>query len=131
MAYDVYCAFDLEKHKQTFVRYLEVVILEDGTVEYAVPSHQEKLIALACKKHGVSRDGLNAMCPREYYSDFLTWLCMQADAVAVWNNACCYGRSINRKQLATMRKLKMAGVYSGAVPALNEPANGRRESGYM
>ena len=46
MAYDIYCAFDLEKHKQTYVQYLEVVILEDGTVEYAVPSHQEKLIAL-------------------------------------------------------------------------------------
>ena len=45
MAYDIYCAFDLEKHKQTYVQYLEVVILEDGTVEYAVPSHQEKLIA--------------------------------------------------------------------------------------
>ena len=46
MAYDIYCAFDLEQHKQTYVQYLEVVILEDGTVEYAVPSHQEKLIAL-------------------------------------------------------------------------------------
>lgn len=32
MAYDIYCAFDLEKHKQTYVQYLEVVILEDGTV---------------------------------------------------------------------------------------------------
>lgn len=52
MAYDIYCAFDLEKHKQTYVQYLEVVILEDGTVEYAVPSHQEKLIALACMKKG-------------------------------------------------------------------------------
>ena len=46
MAYDIYCAFDLEKHKQTYVQYLEVVILEDGTVEYAVPSHQEKLIEI-------------------------------------------------------------------------------------
>ncbi len=50
MAYDIYCAFDLEQHKQTYVQYLEVVILEDGTVEYAVPSHQEKLIALSRQK---------------------------------------------------------------------------------
>ena len=69
MAYDIYCAFDLEKHKQTYVQYLEVVILEDGTVEYAVPSHQEKLIALACQKKGVSRQELNDLCPREYYYD--------------------------------------------------------------
>lgn len=64
MAYDIYCAFDLEKHKQTYVQYLEVVILEDGTVEYAVPSHQEKLIALACQKKGVSRQELNDLLLR-------------------------------------------------------------------
>lgn len=118
MAYDIYCAFDLEKHKQTYVQYLEVVILEDGTVEYAVPSHQEKLIALACQKKGVSRQELNDLCPREYYYDFLTWLCMQANAVAVWNNDCCCGRGINRKQVATLRKLKMAGVYGGTIPKI-------------
>ena len=118
MAYDIYCAFDLEKHKQTYVQYLEVVILEDGTVEYAVPSHQEKLIALACQKKGVSRQELNDLCPREYYYDFLTWLCMQANAVAVWNNDCCYGLSINRKQIGTLRKLKMAGVYGVTIPKI-------------
>ena len=118
MAYDIYCAFDLEKHKQTYVQYLEVVILEDGTVEYAVPSHQEKLIALACQKQGVSRQELSDLCPREYYYDFLTWLCMQANAVAVWNNDCCCGRGINRKQVATLRRLKMAGVYGGTIPKI-------------
>ena len=118
MAYDIYCAFDLEKHKQTYVQYLEVVILEDGTVEYAVPSHQEKLIALACQKKGVSRQELNDLCPREYYYDFLTWLCMQANAVAVWNNDCCYGLSINRKQIGTLRRLKKAGVYGGTIPKI-------------
>ena len=116
MAYDLYCEFDLEKHKQTYTRYLEVVILEDGTVEYAVPSHQEKLIAFACQKHGVTRNELNAMCPREYYFDFLTWLCMQTGAVAVWNNGCCYGSDINKEQIGTLRRLKMSGVYEGAVP---------------
>lgn len=118
MDYDIHCAFDLEKHKQTYVQYLEVVILEDGTVEYAVPSHQEKLIALACQKNGVSRDELNAMCPEEYYFDFISWLCMQANAVAVWNNGCRCGISINRKQVATLRRLKIAGVYGGIIPKI-------------
>ena len=117
-AYDIYCAFDLEKHKQTYVQYLEVVILEDGTVEYAVPSHQETLIALACQKRGVTRQELNDLCPREYYYDFLTWLCMQANAVAVWNNDCCHGPGINRKQIGTLRRLKMAGVYGGTIPKI-------------
>lgn len=43
---------------------------------------------------------------------------MQANAVAVWNNDCCCGRGINRKQVATLRRLKMAGVYGGTIPKI-------------
>ena len=43
---------------------------------------------------------------------------MQANAVAVWNNACCCGPGINRKQIATLRRLKMAGVYGGTIPKI-------------
>ena len=45
--YDIYRPFDAEKHKAKYSNYLEVLILEDGTVVYAIPSHQEKAIALA------------------------------------------------------------------------------------
>ena len=31
--YNLYCPFDIEKHKQTYINYLEVVILADGTIE--------------------------------------------------------------------------------------------------
>ena len=47
--YTLYCPFDIEKHKKTFINYLEVVILEDGTIEYAVPSHQEKQFSLPAR----------------------------------------------------------------------------------
>ena len=47
--YSVYSKFDVDKHKDTFDSYLEVMILEDGSIEYAVPSHQEKAIKLACE----------------------------------------------------------------------------------
>src|SRR5690606_29819 len=56
--------FDMETHKNTFINYLEVVIDADGTIMYAVPSHQEKLIRLACERHGLSRDELNDLCPQ-------------------------------------------------------------------
>ena len=35
--YSVYSPFDIKKHQETFINYLEVLILEDGTVDYAVP----------------------------------------------------------------------------------------------
>ena len=42
--YDLHSPFDLQKHMETYINYLEVVIFPDGHIEYAVPSHQEKLI---------------------------------------------------------------------------------------
>lgn len=79
-------AFNIETHKKTFNDYLEVIILEDGTITYAVPSHQEKLIVLACEKLNIERDELYDLCPKEYYFDFMNWLCKITGCVSLWNN---------------------------------------------
>lgn len=117
--YNLYSPFNLEKHKQTYVNYLEVLIDEDGTIMYAVPSHQEKGVKLACARLNVSRKELDALCPREYYCDYMTWLCMIAKVVFVWNDRCV---SVNPtiKQIGALRRLKMAGVYTGSIPKDNE-----------
>ena len=110
--YDVYSKFDLMKHIQTYVNYLEVVILEDGTVEYAVPSHQEKLIHIACEKLKCSRKELIDMCPPEYYGDFIVWLCQLTKAVSVWTDYIQYD-TFNMKQVTILDALKIAGAYRG------------------
>ncbi len=117
--YNLYSVFDADKHKATYTNYLEVVIDEKGTVLYAVPSHQEKAIAIACDKLGVTRDELNEMCPPEYYFDFARWLCMVSGVVLVWNGDCVYDKP-NRKQIAALRMLKMKGLYKGAVPHISK-----------
>lgn len=104
--------FDVKVHKATFVNYLEVVILEDGTVEYAVPSHQEKMIRLGCEKHNLSRDEFYNLCPREYWFDVMTWLSMQTGAIAVWDFK-IEGVSPNKKQLETLDMLRKEGLYKG------------------
>ena len=43
--------FDIKVHKQTFINYLEVVISPEGIVEYAVPSHVEKLLQIFMSKY--------------------------------------------------------------------------------
>lgn len=83
--YNLYSPFDIEQHKQNFVDYLEVVVFPDGHIEYAVPSHQEKLIAVCMEELGITRDELNKRCPKEYYFDFMTWLCNVSHCVSVWN----------------------------------------------
>lgn len=111
--YSVYSNFDVEMHKKTFINYLEVVLLEDGTIEYAVPSHQEKLINLACKKQQISREDLYDKCPREYYADFMTWLSMESGAIPVWEKF--YSGELNEKQRTSLEMLKQSGLYKGEI----------------
>lgn len=115
--YDVYSEFDLEKHKATYTNYLEVLIDETGKVMYAVPSHQEKAIQIACEKLEISREELKQMCPRKYWCDFMKWLCLITGAVAVWNDTCVCGNHATKAQAATLRRLKLAGVYKGPLPS--------------
>lgn len=42
--------FNKNLHKRFFPYYLEVIILEDGTVRYAVPSHNEAALRIAARK---------------------------------------------------------------------------------
>lgn len=105
--------FDIETHKRTFKNYLEVIILEDGTVEYAVPSHQEKLISICMSKLNITRDQLNDMCPREYYFDFITWLNIISKAIPVWDDR--YLGTANQKQINKLKVLKLNGLYKGVI----------------
>ena len=107
MEYNVHSDFSVEKHKETFINYLEVIIDENGKVMYAVPSHQEKLITLACDKLGVTREELNDMCPREYIFAFME--------CAVWNNF-FIGDNLNKRQIDSLRILKEEKLYSGTIP---------------
>lgn len=112
MKYNVYSDFDIEQHKKTFINYLEVVIDENGKIMYAVPSHQEKLIKLACEKLNVTREELNAMCPEEYYLDFMAWLCKVSGACAVWNNH-IEKYELTERQVEALKALKDNGLYHG------------------
>ena len=110
--------FDMETHKKTFINYLEVVIHQDGLVEYASPSHSEKMIAVCCEKLGVTRDELNAMVPVDYYCDMNTWLCMTSGCIAVRNFG--YEGTANEKQLEKLKELAQYGLYNGETASKEE-----------
>jgi hypothetical protein len=105
--------FDLEVHKKTFVNYLEVILREDGTVEYAVPSHQEKLIAIALEKLKVSREELYKSCPPEYYCDVIAWLCKITGCVSVWETM--YIGTCNEAQVRKLQELQTHNLYKGTI----------------
>ena len=114
--YDLSCEFDIKKHKETFIDYLEVLILEDGKIVYAVPCHQTKAEMIACEKLGISRDELISSCPKEYYCNYLTWLLTITNSISVWSNCCIAGENgINKKQKSVLKLLKLNGLYKGGL----------------
>ena len=98
--------FDPVVHKETFVNYLEVVILTSGTVEYAVPSHQGKMEAM-CREMGV--DPVED-CPRERYGDYMGWLMEPTGAIPVWSDR--YLGDPNARQRQSLLKLASDGLLS-------------------
>lgn len=113
--YDVYCTFDIEKHKQTFIHYLEVVILSDGTIEYAVPSHQEKAIQLVCKKLNCDRDYVIDVVCKEHMIDWNEFLMDTAGVIMVWDRFIQF-HNVTQAQINSLKRLKEAELYFGPIP---------------
>ena len=119
--YSVQSPFDIKRHQETFINYLEVLILEDGTIEYAVPSHQGKALELACKKLNKTKQEIEDMCPREYYCNYLYWLLGLTGSVSVWGNCAEHFimyETINKNQILTLKRLKKYGLYKGDIPTI-------------
>ncbi len=106
--YDVYSEFDIEQHKKTFINYLEVVILPDGTIKYAVPSHQEFLINYICEKWGITREKFKTLIPDQYKFSFIDWLLTVSGCVCVWTSF--YKGECNFEQSKRVEDLKDAGL---------------------
>lgn len=108
--------FSIEQHKRTFTDYLEVMIDVDGVVHYAVPSHQEFLIKKAMERNHWTRTQLEDSCPQEMRGRFLEWLIDQSGGyIPVWQNF-VLNYSLNVKQVATLKRLKLAGLFHGKIP---------------
>lgn len=108
--------FSIELHKRTFTDYLEVMLDTEGGVHYAVPSHQEFLIMRAMERNHWTREELIDACPREKRDFFLEWLISQSGGyIPVWQNY-VLRYPLNKKQVSTLRELKMAGLFYGKIP---------------
>lgn len=102
--------FDITTHKKTFINYLEVIMDKDGVIMYAIPSHQEKLISIACDQLKISRDELYKKCPEEYYFSLMEWLCEITGCIALWNE---HKVGIpNEKQERVLDRLTAEGLFN-------------------
>lgn len=74
--------FDFKTHNETFFYYCEVVILPDGTIEYATPSHIEKLFEVYAKKHNLSVEDAKQKFIADF--DFFDNLMRDTGLMLVW-----------------------------------------------
>ena len=110
--------FDMKLHKQTFMHYLEVVISPDGKIEYAVPSHMEKLLRVFMEQENISdrQEAFRIIEERDTDMDGpLIALTKLTGYISVWCEAYTCGASPTKNQLATLRELKLNGLYHGTL----------------
>lgn len=81
-----YSKFDLEKHKEVYPNYCEVVIRPDGEICYAHPSHQQYLELLAAQVNRLSIQEVYEGCPENMYADYLRYLVDLSGAVSCWTD---------------------------------------------
>ena len=117
--YDLSCASDVSQHKKAYHNYLEVIIDRNGKVMYAIPSHQEKLIEILCSQRNQTRKQVFDSCPKEYYFDFLKWLCMETGCCSAWDGF-VYGDKFSDDQISALAMLKRENVYHGKLPNKSE-----------
>ena len=102
--YDVYSKFDIDKHAQHFINYLEIVIDENGEIHYAVPSHQRFMENILKRQFGETEFMRMVAEDKEAWYDYIPWLCKHTKCVPVWNEF--YYGNPNDKQLHILKQLK-------------------------
>lgn len=107
-------AFDAEIHKLTFIDYLEVVISPDGVVEYAVPSHSEKLLQVYMQQHSIDRGtALRNLASKN--NGYIESLSEATGYISVWNENYITGCKPTQQQLNKLKTLKLQGLYHGRI----------------
>ena len=110
--------FDVETHKKTFINYLEVIIRNDGTIEYAVPSHMIKLQQI----YGKTMDEVFEEYHHQYRNepadvamllDPIEWLCKKTECISVWESG--YTGIINDAQRKSLQLLHDNDLYLGRI----------------
>jgi len=105
--------FSIERHKKTFVNYLEAVIDVNGIVHYAIPSHERALCNMICMKKGLTLDQLIELAKASGgLYDWINWLMDESECICVYTQGYAYPRHTipSPEQKKTLSELIEAGL---------------------
>lgn len=106
--------FSIERHKKTFVNYMEAVIDENGVVHYAIPSHERKLVEMILKQNP-------DMCMKDVQDEaeqqfsvygWVEWLIIRSKCICVYTRGymCPPEYIMTQKQRDTLNELIKNGL---------------------
>jgi hypothetical protein len=107
----------VEYHKSKYTYYCEIVILKDGSIQYAIPSHQYKLMEIA----GVPIEQIIVQDGEEYNDLLITiptyaspthWLSDYTNTAVVWYNTVLLPLNYTESQIETINTLIDNGILS-------------------
>ena len=93
--------FDVETHSKKFINYCEVIVLSDGSVEYAIPSHEWKAIEIFKREFKLSDEDFNNF-PEELSIDYI---CKKCHLIMLWYDYAYTPIRINKDQIKTLDNL--------------------------
>ena len=99
-----------KQNPDEWINYLEIIILNNGMIELARPSHLEKVIEIYCKKMNTTKKDFEENFP--FYLSPLEFICEKYHIIAVWYNKVIMPKKINRFQKITLKKLQDASLLS-------------------
>lgn len=109
--------FNIEVHKLTFINYLEVVIAPDGVIEYAVPSHVEKLLSIYMEQKNITdrEEAVSLLEEPSLRLGYIECLSKETGYISVWDHGYVTGCKPTQKQLNALKTLKLNGLYHGRI----------------
>lgn len=93
--------FDVEVHSKHFINYCEVIVLPNGEVEYAVPSHERKAIEIFKREFNLSDEDLNNLS-----KDLsIEYICEKCHLIMLWYAYAFTPIKITQEQVNTLNEL--------------------------
>ena len=89
--------------------YCEAILFDDGTISYAIPSHNETLIRIAMERDNITRNELDKAMPIE--ASPVHWLTEHLNCSSLWFNS-CISCNLTELQKESLIKLQKAGVIA-------------------
>ena len=98
----------VDQNKEKFIKYCEIIITDNGIIEFAHPTHSISIVREASKKNKISVEEYKNSIPKSCSP--LHWVTCKEKFIGVWYNYIIVPQKINRIQKKVLDLLSENGI---------------------